>query len=75
MAGEFRSLVWSCATHSVWRLRRWNKRTDAQDCLALYLQGAGASGPSATGKDGKQKLDTELRMFCEQVVDTTMIRK
>ncbi|KAK6908461.1 hypothetical protein I203_102463 [Kwoniella mangroviensis CBS 8507] len=43
-----------------------------QDCLALYLQGAGAAGPSNPGKDGKEKLETDLRMFCEQVVDTAL---
>ena len=46
-----------------------------QDCLSLYLQGAGAPGPSTIGKDGKQKLSTELRMFCEQVVDSVLISK
>ncbi|ORY34741.1 armadillo-type protein [Naematelia encephala] len=46
-----------------------------QDCLSLYLQGAGAPGPSQIGKDGKEKLDTELRMFCEQVVETVLIHK
>lgn len=49
--------------------------TRAQDCLSLYLQGAGAQGPGSTGKDGKEKLDTDLRMFCEQVVDATLINK
>ncbi|WWD20310.1 exportin-T [Kwoniella shandongensis] len=46
-----------------------------QDCLALYLQGAGASGPSTGGRDGKEKLETDLRMFCEQVVDTVLTQK
>lgn len=46
-----------------------------QDCLALYLQGAGAPGPSRQGRDGKQKLDTELRMYCEQIVDAVLIHK
>ncbi|WRT69690.1 uncharacterized protein IL334_006680 [Kwoniella shivajii] len=46
-----------------------------QDCLALYLQGAGAAGPSNAGKDGKEKLETDLRMFCEQVVDTVLTHK
>lgn len=48
---------------------------DRQDCLALYLQGAGASSIGAVGADGKEKLDTSLRMFCEQVVDAVMIGK
>ena len=26
------------------------------------------------GKDGKEKLETDLRMFCEQVVDSALIR-
>ncbi|WVO13893.1 exportin-T [Cryptococcus depauperatus] len=43
-----------------------------QDCLQLYLQGAGASGPSTTGRDGKEKLGTDLRIFCLQVVDTVL---
>ncbi|WVQ96040.1 hypothetical protein IAU59_003140 [Kwoniella sp. CBS 9459] len=46
-----------------------------QDCLALYLQGAGAPGPSNPGKDGKEKLETDLRMFCEQVVDRALTHK
>ncbi|KAL7425109.1 pre-tRNA nuclear export protein [Cryptotrichosporon argae] len=46
-----------------------------QDCLALYVQGAGASASGAAGKDGKEKLDTSLRLFCEQVVDTALINK
>jgi exportin-T len=46
-----------------------------QDCLALYLQGAGAAGPSIAGKDGKEKLETDLRMFCQQVVDQALINK
>nr|XP_019009359.1 exportin-T [Kwoniella pini CBS 10737]OCF48140.1 exportin-T [Kwoniella pini CBS 10737] len=46
-----------------------------QDCLALYLQGAGAPGPSTAGKDGKEKLSNDLRMFCQQVVDTTLTQK
>ncbi|KAK8849681.1 hypothetical protein IAR55_005016 [Kwoniella newhampshirensis] len=46
-----------------------------QDCLALYLQGAGAPGPSTAGRDGKEKLETDLRMFCEQVVDTVLTQK
>nr|XP_019043552.1 exportin-T [Kwoniella bestiolae CBS 10118]OCF22482.1 exportin-T [Kwoniella bestiolae CBS 10118] len=46
-----------------------------QDCLALYLQGAGAPGPSNPGKDGKEKLETDLRMFCEQVVDTALTQR
>ncbi|WVF68493.1 hypothetical protein IAT40_003260 [Kwoniella sp. CBS 6097] len=46
-----------------------------QDCLALYLQGAGAPGPSTPGKDGKEKLETDLRMFCEQVVDRALTHK
>ncbi|WVQ79178.1 exportin-T [Cryptococcus sp. DSM 104549] len=46
-----------------------------QDCLALYLQGAGAPGPSSTGRDGKEKLETDLRMFCQQVVDTVLTQK
>jgi exportin-T len=46
-----------------------------QDCLALYLQGAGAAGPSTAGKDGKEKLETDLRMFCQQVVDQALINK
>lgn len=48
---------------------------DKQDCLALYLQGAGAEGPGRMGKDGKEKLDTELRMFCEQVYEAALILK
>lgn len=47
----------------------------AQDCLALYLQGAGASSVGAVGSDGKDKLDPSMRMFCEQIVDATMINK
>ncbi|RXK35182.1 hypothetical protein M231_07553 [Tremella mesenterica] len=46
-----------------------------QDCLSLYLQGAGAPGPSQLGKDGKQKLETDLRIFCEQVVETALLTK
>lgn len=46
-----------------------------QDCLQLYLQGAGAPGPSTTGRDGKEKLETDMRMFCLQVVDTVLIQK
>lgn len=46
-----------------------------QDCLQLYLQGAGAPGPSSTGRDGKEKLETDMRMFCLQVVDTVLIQK
>nr|ODN95651.1 exportin-T [Cryptococcus depauperatus CBS 7855] len=46
-----------------------------QDCLQLYLQGAGASGPSTTGRDGKEKLGTDLRIFCLQVVDTVLTQK
>ncbi|WVR08060.1 hypothetical protein IAU60_005106 [Kwoniella sp. DSM 27419] len=46
-----------------------------QDCLSLYLQGAGAAGPSSTGKDGKEKLQTDLRMFCQQVVDRALTHK
>lgn len=46
-----------------------------QDCLALYLQGAGAPGPSSSGRDGKEKLGIELRMYCEQVVDVVLTQK
>lgn len=46
-----------------------------QDCLALYLQGAGAPGPSSTGRDGKEKLSTDLRMYCQQVVDVVLTQK
>ncbi|TXT13691.1 hypothetical protein VHUM_01058 [Vanrija humicola] len=46
-----------------------------QDCLFLYLQGAGAPSAGATGTDGKEKLETDLRMFCEQVVDQTLLNK
>ncbi|OCF35216.1 exportin-T [Kwoniella heveanensis BCC8398] len=46
-----------------------------QDCLALYLQGAGAPGASTPGKDGKEKMETDLRMFCEQVVDRALMHK
>lgn len=46
-----------------------------QDCLSLYLQGGGAQGPGQMGKDGKEKLPTELRMFCEQVVEAALIQK
>jgi exportin-T len=45
-----------------------------QDCLSLYLQGAGA-GPSGTGRDGKQKLDPDLRLFCQQVVDIRLSKE
>jgi exportin-T len=50
-------------------------RADGQDCLALYLQGAGAESAGKTGKDGKQKLGTELRLYCEQVFETALIMK
>ncbi|KAK4688536.1 exportin-T, partial [Tremellales sp. Uapishka_1] len=46
-----------------------------QDCLSLFLQGAGAAGPSVSGKDGKVKLETDLRMFCESIVDTMLTNK
>ncbi|KAL1411126.1 pre-tRNA nuclear export protein [Vanrija albida] len=46
-----------------------------RDCLSLYLQGAGAPSAGATGTDGKEKLETDLRMFCEQVVDQTLLTK
>ena len=46
-----------------------------QDCLLLFLQGAGATVPSSAGKDGKGKLETDLRMYCQQVVDTVLIYK
>ena len=45
-----------------------------KDCLALYLQGAGA-GVGETGSDGKEKMALELRMFCQQVVDSALINK
>ncbi|ORX37714.1 tRNA binding protein [Kockovaella imperatae] len=45
-----------------------------QDCLSLWLQGAGA-GPSTSSRDGKQKLDTDLRIYCEQVVDNVLTKK
>jgi exportin-T len=48
---------------------------DFQDCLALYLQGAGATGLGQIGKDGKEKLSAELRMYCEQVFETALIQK
>ncbi|KAJ9119660.1 hypothetical protein QFC22_003370 [Naganishia vaughanmartiniae] len=38
-------------------------------CLTLYLQGAGATGVNAVGRDGKEKLSSELRVYCLQVVD------
>jgi len=47
----------------------------SQDCLALYIQGAGAPGPSSSGRDGKEKLGIELRMYCEQVVDVVLTQK
>lgn len=48
---------------------------DNQDCLALYLQGAGSAGSGQPGKDGKEKQGTELRLFCEQVFETALIMK
>jgi len=51
------------------------RATDQQDCLSLYLQGAGAPGPSSSGRDGKEKLGIELRMYCEQVVDRMLTQK
>ena len=41
----------------------------------MYLQGAGAAGPRQIGKDGKEKLGNDLRMFCEQVVDLALLHK
>jgi exportin-T len=43
--------------------------------LSLYIQGAGAPGPSSSGRDGKEKLGIELRMYCEQVVDVVLTQK
>lgn len=48
--------------------------TYAQDCLALYLQGAGAA-EGQMGGDGKAKRSSDLRMFCQQVVDSALIHK
>ncbi|BEJ16561.1 hypothetical protein CspHIS471_0511660 [Cutaneotrichosporon sp. HIS471] len=58
-------------------LQKVKERCDEtwQDCLSLYLQGAGAASAGAIGSDGKEKLDPSMRMFCEQIVDATMIRK
>ncbi|KAI9638936.1 armadillo-type protein [Dioszegia hungarica] len=44
-----------------------------QDCLSLYLQGAGAEA-GGVGKDGKPKLGTELRLYCEQVFETALLK-
>jgi exportin-T len=49
-------------------------KVDSQDCLALYLQGAGAA-EGQTGRDGKEKRGSDLRMFCQQVVDSALIHK
>ncbi|KAJ9097300.1 hypothetical protein QFC21_004969 [Naganishia friedmannii] len=38
-------------------------------CLTLYLQGAGATSVNGVGRDGKEKLSSELRVYCLQVVD------
>jgi exportin-T len=42
--------------------------------LALYLQGAGAL-KGQMGRDGKEKRDTDVRMFCQQVVDHALMYK
>ncbi|GHJ86694.1 hypothetical protein NliqN6_3096 [Naganishia liquefaciens] len=44
-------------------------------CLTLYLQGAGASAVNALGRDGKEKLSSELRVYCLQVVDDMLGNK
>ncbi|KAJ9110463.1 hypothetical protein QFC19_001589 [Naganishia cerealis] len=38
-------------------------------CLTLFLQGAGATSANSVGRDGKEKLSAELRVYCLQVVD------
>lgn len=47
----------------------------AQACLTLYLQGAGASAVNSLGRDGKEKLSSELRVYCLQVVDDILGNK
>jgi hypothetical protein len=46
-----------------------------QDCLALYLQGAGALSEGATGKDGQEKLNAATRMYCQQVIGMAFSNK
>jgi len=46
-----------------------------QACLTLYLQGAGASAGNPVGRDGKEKLSNELRVYCLQVVDDVLGNK
>jgi exportin-T len=46
-----------------------------QACLTLYLQGAGASASNPIGRDGKEKLSHELRVYCLQVVDDVLGNK
>ncbi len=46
-----------------------------QACFALYIQGAGATAASPVGRDGKEKLSAELRVYCLQVVDDALGNK
>jgi len=46
-----------------------------QACFALYIQGAGATAASPIGRDGKEKLSHELRVYCLQVVDDVLGNK
>lgn len=49
--------------------------TACQACLTLYLQGAGASATNPVGRDGKEKLSHELRVYCLQIVDDVLGNK
>jgi hypothetical protein len=70
-----RSVTWRSA-RLVWHtLLALDSKLTWQDCLSLYLQGAGAPAAGQQGRDGKEKLDANLRMFCQQVVDTTLTRR
>ncbi|ODO00845.1 exportin-T [Cryptococcus wingfieldii CBS 7118] len=47
----------------------------SEETWQLYLQGAGAERPSSLGRDGKEKQETNMRIFCQQVVDTALTQK
>lgn len=49
--------------------------SNLQACLTLYLQGAGASSANPIGRDGKEKLSHELRVYCLQIVDDVLGNK
>lgn len=44
-------------------------------CLTLYLQGAGATSTNNVGRDGKERLSPDLRVYCLQIVDDVLSNK